>query len=65
MKKMLIALAAMAVLGMGAAVAESKYYNDGFKSGTNHADNSCNYKNNSHQENCNKFYLDGYNTTNK
>ena len=65
MKKMLIALAATAVLGMGVAVAHSSYYNDGYKSGTNHADNTCDYKNNSQQEQCNKGYVDGYNAINK
>ena len=61
MKKMLIALAATAVLGMGTAVAESPAYNDGFKTGTNHADNSCNYHSNTNQEDCNRGYVDGYN----
>ncbi len=65
MKKMLIALAATAVLGMGIAVAESRAYNDGYKSGTNHEDNSCNYTRNSQQEDCNRGYVDGYNAVNK
>ncbi|MDE5776001.1 MAG: hypothetical protein K2H67_03865 [Treponemataceae bacterium] len=65
MKKMLIALAATAVLGMGIAVAESRAYNDGYTSGTNHAENSCEYKNNRAQEDCNRGYVDGYNAVNK
>ena len=65
MKKMLIALAATAVLGIGIAVAESRAYNDGYKSSTNHEDNSCNYSRNSQQEDCNRGYVDGYNAVNK
>ncbi|MDE6705262.1 MAG: hypothetical protein K2J81_05085 [Treponemataceae bacterium] len=61
MKKMLIALAATAVLGMGAAVAESSAYNDGFKTGTNHEKNSCDYSTNLQQEDCNRGYVAGYN----
>lgn len=65
MKKMLIALAATAVLGMGTAMAHSSAYNDGYKSGTNHADNTCDYSRNYQQEQCNKGYVDGYNAVNK
>ena len=65
MTKMLIALAATAVVGLGIAVAESRAYNDGYKSGTNHEDNSCNYSRNSQQEDCNRGYVDGYNAVNK
>lgn len=61
----MITLAAMAVLGMSVAVAESRAYNDGYTSGTNHADNSCNYTRNDMQEDCNRGYVDGYNAVNK
>lgn len=62
---MLIALAATAVLGMGVAIATTSSYNDGYKSGTNHAENTCDYVSDSAQADCNRGYVEGYNAINK
>lgn len=61
MKKMLIAMAAIAVIGMGAAVADTRSYNRGYSDAVEGNGNTCNsYSSNSKNEyDCNRGFVQG------
>lgn len=60
MKKTMIALAALAVIGMGTAMAASRAYLDGYNSAVEGSGNTCDsYKNPQSEYNCNRGYVQG------